>query len=629
MGWRRVIVSLCTLVMAAVTVPVMSDVARAAQGLVGVDLGTLGGSYSNAAAINEYGQAVGVSKRVVGPNHAFSWTVAGGMIDLGDLGGGYSTARDVNDAGVVVGESTTAAGGVRAFRWTAAGGMTALPTLGGDALYAVVLNNAGSVAGSSLTSAGNEHGFFWSPAGGIVDLGTLGGTSSHVVAMNDADVVTGWSYTATGAFHGFVWDAASGMTDIGSLGGESTYVGGINSSGVVTGTSDAIGGVGFAQHGFTWDATSGMTDIGQMTQAVGINDAGEVAGGGHILPSGASDAVRWSPSDGLITLDVPSSGGSSLTTGINDGGLVIGGTPNSFVTDPYGGQHRLVGPYGLNGASDVNDAGQVVGYSADNPEPWFGGTGHATLWQATTARTVSVAGAAVVESAGTQKVNATLTLSTPSPTPVVVRYSIYQGTWGAPGSYAFGDSVYSPGVDFKERSGTLKFLVQPNGLTKTSKLITATTFGDTTDEVDEHFLIVLTSATGASLGTSKVPMTIFDDDPGSGNEVGVGDASIWEGDSGGPNLVKIAITLRQPLFVRSSVLVTTGGTSATPGVDYTGVSKRVSFAAGAVTGSVTLKINADATDEGSGETITVVLSDPQGGLTLGRSTGTVTIQDDD
>ena len=53
-----------------------------------VDLGTLGGVYSRAAAVNDSGQVVGYScYGAACDSHAFSWTQAGGMVDLGTLGG--------------------------------------------------------------------------------------------------------------------------------------------------------------------------------------------------------------------------------------------------------------------------------------------------------------------------------------------------------------------------------------------------------------------------------------------------------------------------------------------------------------------------------------------------------------
>src|SRR5437773_2484653 len=74
-----------------------------------VDLGTLGGTFSSAVAVNASGQVVGTST-IAGDaaSHAFSWTAASGMIDLGTLGGNNSEARGVNASGQVVGTSTIA-----------------------------------------------------------------------------------------------------------------------------------------------------------------------------------------------------------------------------------------------------------------------------------------------------------------------------------------------------------------------------------------------------------------------------------------------------------------------------------------------------------------------------------------
>ena len=57
-----------------------------------VDLGTLGGAYSQAVAVNDNGQVVGSSRLAERRAHAFSWTAAGGMVDLGTLGG-FSAAH--------------------------------------------------------------------------------------------------------------------------------------------------------------------------------------------------------------------------------------------------------------------------------------------------------------------------------------------------------------------------------------------------------------------------------------------------------------------------------------------------------------------------------------------------------
>jgi probable HAF family extracellular repeat protein len=105
------------------------------------DLGTLGGTWSEAYGVSADGSVVvGRAANAAGDWHAFRWTASGGMQDLGTLGGGRSGAYDVSaDGTVVVGYAQNAAGQYPPFRWTASGGMEDLNTT-----YASLLTN-GSV----------------------------------------------------------------------------------------------------------------------------------------------------------------------------------------------------------------------------------------------------------------------------------------------------------------------------------------------------------------------------------------------------------------------------------------------------------------------------------------------------
>lgn len=138
------------------------------------DLGTLGGSFARAEAINKNGHVVGSSGTADQQTHAFLWTAKKGMRDLGVLPGAVdSFAVHINDAGVVVGTADPnfpARAEYRAFRWTELEGMVDLGTLGGfpHASRASGVNKAGWIVGSSYAAVGIRRATLWRPCGPTV-----------------------------------------------------------------------------------------------------------------------------------------------------------------------------------------------------------------------------------------------------------------------------------------------------------------------------------------------------------------------------------------------------------------------------------------------------------------------------
>jgi probable HAF family extracellular repeat protein len=189
------------------------------------DVGTLGGRFSVADAVNDRGQVVGRSETASGQWHAFLWQ-DGTMTDLG-----LDNATDINNRGQLVG-GTPIGSGFHGYRWRN-GVVTDLGAIAGDVSQAAAINEHGHVVGGSATDSFVNHAFFYRDT--MIDLGTLGGPFSDAVAINDSDQVLGVSSTADGQLHGFVWRDGR-MVDLTGLGiPTNADVRDVNNSGQISG----------------------------------------------------------------------------------------------------------------------------------------------------------------------------------------------------------------------------------------------------------------------------------------------------------------------------------------------------------------------------------------------------------
>ncbi|HYA25474.1 MAG TPA: hypothetical protein VEF05_15020 [Terriglobales bacterium] len=292
-----------------------------------VELGTLGGTYSQTFYVTSRGVASGEASLADGNWHAILYQ-GPFKRDLGTLGGLNSSAfGSPNARGQVVGQAETSdsdpngedfcsfyASGAPwsgttclGFLWQD-GSMTPLSTLGGYNSTASAINSSGVIAGNAETATTDSTCPPYDPAlgqyqvlqdkpvvwenGHIEELPTYGGDpDGYAIAINDQGQVAGGSGTCStndpviglyfSPVHALLWEHGK-VTNLGSLGGKfGNQAHNINSRGQVVGASDLAGDAVF--HGFVWSQRTGMQDIPPVpgdtySVALAINDLGVVTG---------------------------------------------------------------------------------------------------------------------------------------------------------------------------------------------------------------------------------------------------------------------------------------------------------------------------------------------------------------
>ena len=185
-----------------------------------------------------------------------------------------------------------------------------------------------------------------------------------------------------------------------------------------------------------------------------------------------------------------------------------------------------------------------------------------------------------------------------------------------------GTGTATSGTDYTAISaGTLTFAAG-----ETSRTVTVSVTGDTTDEPDETVVVSLSGAANAAISTASGTGTITDDD--AAPSLSIDSPRVDEGDSG-----TVSLEFTVSLGAASGRQVTVGyadaGTgTATSGTDYTAISAgTLTFAAGETGKTLTVSVTGDTTDEPD-ETVVVSLSGAVNAA-ISTASGTGTITDDD
>jgi uncharacterized repeat protein (TIGR01451 family) len=209
---------------------------------------------------------------------------------------------------------------------------------------------------------------------------------------------------------------------------------------------------------------------------------------------------------------------------------------------------------------------------------------------------------------GTNTVDFTVRLSSPSTNTVRVNFSAANGTAASP-------------LDFTARSGTVIFA--PGS---TNEIISIGVRGDISYETNEIFYVNLSGPQNAVLADNQGSCTIFNDD--AAPQISITDVSLVEGNSGTNNAV-FRVWLSSPNGLPVVVRYATGNGTARAGSDFVGRNGTITFSPGTpfLTQSVTIQVRGDALAEPN-EIFYVNLSSPTNAI-LARAQGTGTIQTDE
>jgi hypothetical protein len=230
------------------------------------------------------------------------------------------------------------------------------------------INKSGFMAGQFTDSAGRTHGFT-DMVGVFKTIDGPGAVLTQANGLNSSGSVVGTYIDLSGFSHGFL-DNGGVITTLDAPGSLATQAYDINDSGQIVGSySDSLG-----QHGFLYSGTYRTIDDGNFgsTIATGINNSGDIVG--YFASTGGSTLSLLDMGGQLTT--IRSSMAITEAHGINNSSEIVGvdGAEtqfSSFVAQNGRFTRTRISVPGsvLTEAEDINDSGQIVGWSINGQSP--------------------------------------------------------------------------------------------------------------------------------------------------------------------------------------------------------------------------------------------------------------------